>query len=47
MVLDLLHDVPRRRNISERFARMLGDLKQDTARKAADAIMPYLEVRSS
>lgn len=41
-VLALLNDAPRRARISERFARMLQDLKQDTAQKAADAILPYL-----
>lgn len=46
-VLDLLNDAPRRARIGERFARMLGDLKQDTAQKAADAILPYLEGHAS
>ncbi|MBM3341206.1 MAG: lipid-A-disaccharide synthase [Betaproteobacteria bacterium] len=42
-VIDLLNDAPRRQRISERFARMLADLKQNNAQKAADAVMPYLE----
>ncbi|HTE14874.1 MAG TPA: lipid-A-disaccharide synthase [Burkholderiales bacterium] len=42
-VLELLNDAPRRQRISERFSRILVDLKQNTAQKAADAIMPYLE----
>ncbi len=45
-VLDLLNDAPRRQRISERFSRMLLDLQQNTAQKAADAVMPYLEQRS-
>ena len=45
-VLDLLNDAPRRQRISERFSRMLLDLRQNTAQKAADAVMPYLEQRS-
>lgn len=46
-VIDLLNDAPRRARISARFSRMLGDLKQDTAQKAADAILPYLARRAS
>jgi lipid-A-disaccharide synthase len=42
-VLALLNDAPRRSRIQQRFSRMLGDLRQDTAQKAADAILPYLE----
>ncbi len=42
-LLDLFHDAPRRQRISERFAHLLLDLRQDTAQKAAAAIMPYLE----
>ena len=42
-LLDLLDDAPRRRRINERFAGMLADLRQNTAQKAADAVMPYLE----
>ena len=45
-VLDLLNDAPRRQRISERFSRLLLDLRQNTAQKAADAVMPYLEQRS-
>ncbi len=42
-VLDLLNDAPRRERIRRRFALMLADLRQNTAQKAADAVMPYLE----
>jgi lipid-A-disaccharide synthase len=42
-VLELLKDAPRRARISERFSHLLGDLKQDTAQKAAEAILPYLD----
>ncbi|HTD90534.1 MAG TPA: lipid-A-disaccharide synthase, partial [Burkholderiales bacterium] len=42
-LIDLFHDEPRRLRISERFTHLLLDLKQNTAQKAADAIMPYLE----
>jgi lipid-A-disaccharide synthase len=42
-VLDLLNDAPRRQRICERFARMLIELRQDTAQKAADAVLPYLQ----
>ncbi len=42
-VLDLLSDAPRRERIRQRFALMLADLMQNTAQKAADAVMPYLE----
>ena len=45
-VLDLLNDAPRRQRICERFLRILLDLRQNTAQKAADAVMPYLEQRS-
>ncbi len=45
-VVDLMRDVPRRHRISERFTGMLVDLKQNTAQKAADAILPYLEHRA-
>jgi lipid-A-disaccharide synthase len=41
-VVALLNDAPRRERIRERFGRMLVELKQNTAQKAADAIMPYL-----
>jgi lipid-A-disaccharide synthase len=41
-VIDLLNDAPRRSSISERFARMAAELRQNTAQKAADAVMPYL-----
>ena len=44
-LLALFNDAPRRAAISERFAQMLLDLKQDTAQLAADAIMPYLDQR--
>ena len=46
-VLDLLNDAPRRQRISERFGRMLLDLQQNTALKAAAAVMPYLEAPSA
>lgn len=46
-VLDLLNDAQRRAAISERFAHMLGDLKQDTAQKAADAVLPYIDGRQA
>ncbi len=46
-VLDLLNDAPRRERICRRFEHMLADLRQDTAQKAADAVMPYLERPSS
>lgn len=39
----LYNDATRRQRISERFTHLLQDLKQNTAQKAADAIMPYLE----
>lgn len=42
-VVELLHDAPRRQRITERFANMLVELKQNTAQKAADAILPYME----
>jgi lipid-A-disaccharide synthase len=42
-VIDLLNDAPRRARISERFARMQIELKQNTAQKAAAAVMPYVE----
>ena len=42
-VLDLLNDAPRRERIGRRFAAMLADLRQNTAQKAADAVMPYLK----
>ena len=42
-LLDMLHDAPRRQKISERFAHLLLDLRQNTAQKATDAVMPYLE----
>jgi lipid-A-disaccharide synthase len=42
-VVEMLNDAPRRQRISERFAHMLDDLKQDTAQRAAEAVMPYLE----
>jgi lipid-A-disaccharide synthase len=42
-VVELWRDVPRRQRIRERFSRLLVDLKQDTAQKAAEAIMPYLQ----
>ena len=41
-VLELLRDAPRRARICERFARMLMELRQNTAQKAADAVLPYL-----
>ena len=41
--IDLLNDAPRRAAISERFARMQHELQQNTAQKAADAVMPYIE----
>ena len=45
-VVDLLNDAPRRERIRQRFAGMLTDLRQNTAQKAADAVMPYLEQRA-
>jgi lipid-A-disaccharide synthase len=42
-VVDLLNDAPRRERIRRRFAGMLADLRQNTAQKAADAVMPYLK----
>lgn len=42
-VVDLLNNAPRRERIEERFVQMGKLLRQDTARKAADAVMPYLE----
>ena len=42
-VLDLLNDAPRRERIRSRFEHMLTDLRQNTAQKAADAVMPYLD----
>lgn len=42
-VLELYRDQPRRERISERFAQMLAQLKQNNAQKAAAAVMPYLE----
>ena len=41
-LLALYNDAPRCQRISERFTGLLQDLKQDTAQKAADAIIPYL-----
>ena len=45
-VLDLLNDAPRRERIRQRFAGMLTELRQNTAQKAADAVMPYLDKRA-
>ena len=45
-LLELFHDEPRRQRICERFKHLLLDLRQNTAQKAADAIMPYLEASS-
>lgn len=42
-VIELLNDAPRRASISQRFANMQNELKQNTAQKAADAVMPYIE----
>ena len=42
-VIELLNDAPRRARISQRFANMQNELKQNTAQKAADAVMPYIE----
>jgi lipid-A-disaccharide synthase len=42
-VIDLLSDAPRRAAISARFARMQHELQQNTAQRAADAVMPYIE----
>lgn len=42
-IVEMLNDAPRRQRICARFAAMLTDLKQNTAQKAADAIMPYLD----
>lgn len=46
-VVDLLNDAPRRERIRWRFAGMLADLRQNTAQKAADAVMPYLKGTTS
>ncbi len=45
-LLALYHDAPRRQRISERFTHLLQDLRQNTAQKAAAAIMPYLDQTS-
>ena len=45
-LLELFHDAPRRQRICNRFAHLLLDLRQNTAQKAAAAIMPYLEQSS-
>jgi lipid-A-disaccharide synthase len=42
-VLDLLADAPRREDIRLRFAAMRETLRQNTAQKAADAVIPYLD----
>ena len=42
-LIELYNDAPRRRQITHRFETLLADLKQNTAQKAADAVMPYLE----
>lgn len=41
-LVDLYRDAPRRARIGERFTHLLRDLKQDSAQKAADAVLPYL-----
>ncbi len=41
-LLDLYNDATRRARIGERFTNLLRDLKQDSAQKAADAVLPYL-----
>jgi lipid-A-disaccharide synthase len=46
-VVDLLNDAPRRERIRQRFSSMLTDLRQNTAQKAADAVMPYLKSAGS
>lgn len=46
-VVDLLNDAPSRERIRWRFAGMLADLRQNTAQKAADAVMPYLKGTTS
>ena len=46
-VIDLLNDAPRRARITERFARLRLELRQNTAQKAADAVMPYLATAAS
>ena len=42
-LIELYNDVPRRQQITQRFETLLADLRQNTAQKAADAVMPYLE----
>lgn len=42
-LIELYNDVPRRQQITKRFETLLTDLRQNTAQKAADAVMPYLE----
>ena len=42
-LIELYNDVPRRQQITKRFETLLADLRQNTAQKAADAVMPYLE----
>lgn len=39
---DLYEDIPRREHIAEVFSRMHQTLKQDTAKKIAEAVLPYL-----
>jgi lipid-A-disaccharide synthase len=46
-VIELLNDAPRRARITERFARLRLELQQNTAQKAADAVMPYLAIAAS
>ena len=42
-LIKLYNDVPRRQQITKRFETLLTDLRQNTAQKAADAVMSYLE----
>jgi len=42
-LIELYNDVPRRQQITKRFETLLTDLRQNTAQKAADAVMSYLE----
>lgn len=46
-VIELLKDEARRERIRQRFAEMHTCLRQNTAQKAADAVMPYIRKTSS
>jgi len=41
-VIDLLHDIDRRRTIEQRFATMAAELRHGAAERAAAAVLPYL-----